>query len=142
MAFTIKNPPEFTLEVEQWTRDTEADGAEMAKVPEALLNNDVYLKNQIERQENVTLVTLLASGWSGSAAPYEQTVPVPGAVEGMEPTVWSALGDGADAATQKAYTKAFGIICGGTASLTDGSATFKVYKKPATDITIGLKGVN
>ena len=44
MAFTIKNPPEFTLEIPQWDRDSLGDGIEMAKVPEALLNNEVYLK--------------------------------------------------------------------------------------------------
>lgn len=48
----IKNPPEFTADVEQWTRETDADGEEMAKnVIEPLLNNDVYLKGEIERQE-------------------------------------------------------------------------------------------
>ena len=60
MAFIIKNPPEFTREVTQWTRETLADGAEMAEVPEALLNNDIYLKTQIERLEHVTEVTLTA----------------------------------------------------------------------------------
>ena len=44
MAFEIKNPPEFTLDVPQWTRETRADGVEMAKVIEKLLNNEVYLK--------------------------------------------------------------------------------------------------
>ena len=45
MAFIIKNPPEFTLEVERWTRETDADGAQMASnVIEPLLNNEVYLK--------------------------------------------------------------------------------------------------
>ena len=141
MAFIIKNPPEFTREVTQWTRETLADGAEMAEVPEALLNNDIYLKSQRERLEHVTEVALTAEGWIGENAPYSQTVLVSGAAEGMEPTVVSALADGADAATAKAYIKAFGIICGGTAELTDGQAVFKVYKKPVTDITIGLKGV-
>jgi hypothetical protein len=141
MAFTIKNPPEFTLEIPQWDRDTLGDGIEMAKVPEALLNNEVYLKAVAERLEHVTLVTLPASGWTGSAAPFTQAVAVPGAVEGMEPMLVSALEDGASAAEQKAYIKAYGIICGGTAELGDGTATFKVYKKPASDITVGLKGV-
>ena len=37
--------------------------------------------------------------------------------------------------------KAFGIVSSGTASVGDGTATFKVYKKPVTDIVVGLKGV-
>lgn len=141
MAFTIKNPPEFTLEIPQWDRDSLGDGIEMAKVPEALLNNEVYLKAVAERLEHVTPVTLPASGWTGSVAPFTQAVSVPGAVAGMEPMLVSALRLGASAAEQKAYIKAYGIICSGTAELGDGTATFKVYKKPASDITVGLKGV-
>lgn len=141
MAFTIKDPPEWSTEIAQWDQNTFADGSEMAKVPEALLNNEVWLKKEKERLENVTEVTLTAAGWTGDAAPYSQTVYVSGATVDMEPLVVSALADGASAETQKAYVKAFGILCGGTAVLADGQATFKVYKKPATDITIGLKGV-
>ena len=141
MAFMIKNPPEFTLEIPQWDRDSLGDGIEMAKVPEALLNNEVYLKAVAERLEHVTLVTLPASGWTGSVAPFTQAVSVPGAVAGMEPMLVSALEDGASAAEQKAYIKAYGIICSGTAELGDGAAMFSVYKKPASDITVGLKGV-
>ena len=141
MAFTIKNPPEFTMEIPQWDRDTLGDGTEMTKVPEALLNNEVYLKAFAERLEHVTPVTLPASGWTGDAAPFTQTVAVSGAAEGMEPMVVNALADGASEAEQKAYIKAYGILCSGTAELGDGTATFKVYKKPASDITIGLKGV-
>ena len=141
MAFMIKNPPEFTLEIPQWDRDSLGDGIEMAKVPEALLNNEVYLKAVAERLEHVTLVTLPASGWTGSVAPFTQAVSVPGAVAGMEPMLVSALRLGASAAEQKAYIKAYGIICSGTAELGDGAAMFSVYKKPASDITVGLKGV-
>ena len=138
----MKNPPEFTEEVEQWTRETDADGAEMAKeVIEPLLNNDVYLKGEIERSEHVTLVTLTAVGWTGTVAPYSQTVTVSDAKESMEPILVSALADGASEAVQKAYSKAFGLVSCGTANVGDGTATFKVYKKPATDITVGLKGV-
>lgn len=142
MAFTIQNPPEFTLEVEQWTRETDADGAQMASnVIEPLLNNEVYLKTELERQERVALVTLTAAGWGGSAAPYTQTVQVNGAREGMEPVMVSALADGATLEAQKAYIKAFGILCGGTGILGEGTATFGVYKKPVVDITVGLRGV-
>ena len=59
MAFTIKNPPEFTLEVEQWTRETDADGDQMASgVIEPMLNNEVYLKTEQERLEHTALVIL------------------------------------------------------------------------------------
>ena len=137
----IKNPPEFTLEVERWTRKTKGNGDEMAKVIAKLLNNSIYNKAENERQEHVTLITLTASGWAGSAAPYTQTITVSNAKENMEPILVSALADGASEAVQKAYSKAFGIVSSGTASVGDGTATFKVYKKPVTDIIVGLKGV-
>lgn len=86
-------------------------------------------------------VVLTAAGWIGSSVPYMQTVAAPGATQDSEAIVVSALADGATEATQKAYSKAFGIVVSGTASLGNGTATFKVYKKPVTDIKIGLKGV-
>ena len=95
----------------------------------------------INRQEHVTLITLTAAEWTGDAAPYEQTVAVEGVTAADNPMLVSALEDGADLATQKAYSKAFGILASGTGATADGSVTFKVYKKPATDLVAGLKGV-
>lgn len=101
----------------------------------------IAMCKEFNRSIHVTQVTLTASGWTGSAAPYTQTVSVPDATADLEPILVSALDDGASADTQKAYAKAFGIISCGTAVLGDGTATFKVYKKPATDCTVGLMGV-
>lgn len=66
MAFTIKDPPEFTLEVNQWNRETLADGVEMAKDIEKLLNNDAYNKAQAERAIGKTLqnIRIPSSGWA------------------------------------------------------------------------------
>lgn len=104
--------------------------------------NDINSTNEAVNQLiHVTEVTLTASGWKGSSAPYSQTVTVKGATEDSEAMVVNALEDGVTEAVQKAYAKAFGIVVSGTASLGNGSATFRVYKKPVTDIKIGLKGV-
>ena len=104
--------------------------------------NDINATNKAINQINhVTEVTLTAAGWTGSAAPYTQTITVSGATEDMEAIVVSALEDGAIEATQKSYSKAFGIVTSGTAYLGEGTATFRVYKKPVIDIKIGLKGV-
>ena len=88
-----------------------------------------------------TFITFKADEWIGDAAPYSQTVAVDGVTAEDNPTLVSALEDGADLATQKAYSKAFGILASGTGTTADGSVTFKVYKKPTTDIVVGLKGV-
>lgn len=95
----------------------------------------------IKRAAEPANVTLTASGWTGDAAPYSQTVEVEGVTSEDNPIFVSLLEDGAPAETQKAYMKAFGIIASGTGTTAAGSVTFKVYKKPETDIMIGLKGV-
>lgn len=94
----------------------------------------------VNRLNHVTEVTLYSSGWSGNSAPYSQTVSVAGVTADDEPLVVSALADGASADVQKAYSKAFAILCSGTAMTSDGNVTFKVYKKPAITIVVGLKG--
>ena len=138
----VRNPPEFTMEVERWTRETDADGAAMAVVTGQLFNNTWFNKQENERQDSTALVTLAAGGWTGSAPPYVQSVAVAGAsAEGPDALLVSALEDGASLETQKAYTKAFGIVSSGTATLGDGMAVFKVYKRPEVDITVGLRGV-
>lgn len=84
-------------------------------------------------------VTLTAAGWTGDDVPYVQTAVAEGILATDNPGLVSMLADGATEAVQKAYAKAFGIISSGTGTTGDGTATFKVYKKPATDITVGLK---
>lgn len=96
------------------------------------------LKAEIRR---IIPVTLTAAGWSGSAAPYTQSASAAGITEADNPMLVSMLADGADLNTQKAYSKAFGIVASGTAVTGNGTVTFKAYKKPETDIVVGLKGV-
>lgn len=104
--------------------------------------NDINATNAAVNHLNHTAeVNLTTAGWTGSSAPYVQTVNVPGVTAEMEAVLVSALADGANAATQKAYMKAFGIISSGTAVLGNGTATFKAYEKPTTDCKVGLKGV-
>ena len=101
----------------------------------------IEMCEEFNRSIHVTQVTLTASGWTGSAAPYTQTVSVPDATADLEPILVSTLADSASVSDQKAYAKAFGIISSGTAFTADGSVTFKVYKKAATNCTVGLRGV-
>lgn len=95
----------------------------------------------VNRAEHVTIITLRASGWTGAAAPYSQTVAVSGVTANDNPLLVSNLSETASAETQAAYAKAFGRVASGAAVTVNGSVTFKVYKKPAVDISVGLKGV-
>lgn len=104
--------------------------------------NDINATNaEVNRLRHTIPLTLKAADWSGSAAPYVQTVAVPEATKASEAMLVSELEDGASVATHTAYEKAFGIISSGTAMFGEGTVTFKVYKKPATDIVVGLRGV-
>ena len=103
-------------------------------------NMDV-IDRELKKQRSPLYATLTVSGWTGSAPPYSQAVNVSGVTTDMEPILVSNLQDGATEAVQKAYAKAFGIVSSGTAATGNGTVTFKVYKKPVTDISVGLKGV-
>lgn len=139
--FEIQDPPIFQTEITKWSRETDADGDEMGRDMEKVFNNTVYNKAMIEREKTVTEVLLTAVDWQEENDLYIQTVSVPGAEAGAEPILYSALDDDADAETRKAYKKAFGIVSGGTGVTGDGTVTFKVDKRPATDCTVGLRGV-
>lgn len=135
---TLAEQPIYTELIEHWTRDSDADGEEMGNVIEQLANNIHYLKSKVN---HVILVPLMAEKWVGVTAPYVQTVEIEGVTAKDNPMLVSVLEDGAAAETQKAYNKAFGLIASGTGITEDGKVTFKVYKKPIVDITVGLKGV-
>ena len=109
-----------------------------SKISERDVDNTIVTNAKFNR---ITSVTLSASKWNGSSAPYSQTVAVNGITENDNPDLVSMLADGASAEVQKTYMKAFGYICSGVGITANGSVTFKVYTKPTIDITVGLKGV-
>lgn len=86
-------------------------------------------------------VTFLESAWTGTEPPYTQTVAVDGVTAEDNPMLVSALKDSATVEEHRVYNKAFGIIAAGIGITNDGSVTYKVYKKPATDVMVGLRGV-
>lgn len=86
-------------------------------------------------------ITLTTAGWTGETAPYIQTVSNSAVQADRDYELVSRLADGASESMQKDYNKAFALVSAGTGTTADGSVTFKVYKKPATNIVVGLKGV-
>lgn len=140
MAFEIKNPPQFTTELTQWDKETLADGEEMAKEIEKLLNNDVYMKRKMEDYRNEVEITLPADGWSGSA-PYTQTVDVLGIKATDKVQLMSAVKKDTPAETAKTWEKMAGMIKAGEAL--DGQVAFYCpIKKPTEDFNIKLVGVS
>lgn len=132
----------------QYKITTTGSKSEIEEVTEMKQEGDVFGSSElnaicaeVNRHVHVTTITLSKSGWTGTAAPYTQTVNVEGVTADMEPLLVRALADGATEATQKAYDKAYNIIVAGTGSTADGKVTFKIYKKPEIDITVGLRGV-
>ena len=107
---------------------------------QGFLDNDNYLNKCVTEDRTTIEVSLSATAWSGTAAPYTQTVTNSAIKATDNPMLVSLLAYGATEAVAKAYNKAFSIICNGTGTTADGSVTFKVYKKPETTIKVGLRG--
>lgn len=114
------------------------EGTNVVNIDDLNDNADI-IDQQLKRQTDIKTVSLPASGWTGSAAPYSQTVEVTGILATDTPVLVKMLAGTATEAVVKAYNKAFGFIFAGETA--NGTVTFKAYKKPATDLTVGLKGV-
>lgn len=94
---------------------------------------------EINKLQGTADITLPAAGWGG-AAPYTQTVQVPGVLATDVPIIGLAIADGATAEEVKLQAKAWG--CVDRAVTGDGTITFYCYNKlPAVDFTVQAKGV-
>ena len=96
------------------------------------------LNASIDKNNNIRLVTLPASGWTGDTAPYSQTISVD-TITAEDSLMMVKHTTGAENLTL--YIKQFPFIDmdGATG---DGTATFNCSKKkPTIDLVVGLKGV-
>lgn len=109
-------------EIEQMITDLEGEG---------------YLL--ISDARRVEQITLAADGWTGTSAPYEQTVTVDGIKEEDVPDIGIIYPDGCTRAQQKVINKAAGYIY--DIETGTGTVTVRCTLMPTVDITIGLKGV-
>lgn len=93
----------------------------------------------IADSRRVDNITLTVGGWTGTAAPYVQTMAVDGIKKEDVPDIGVIYPAGCTRAQQKAINKAVGYIY--DLETQDGSVIVRSTLKPVTDITLGLKGV-
>lgn len=90
-------------------------------------------------------IALPVSGWVDGTTdyntPFVQTVSNANILATDDPILTSLLPSKSAIDIQKAYNKAFGIVSSGWGITSDGTVIFGVYKKPATDITVGLRNI-
>ena len=88
----------------------------------------------------IQYVTLTVSGWTASSdgTYYTQTVAATQITADDNPMIIKNLPFSTAKSEATKYMKAFGILCAGVAETASKSVTWKVYKKPATDISVGL----
>lgn len=110
--------------------------------PEAIINGDLIVKGNLKPsggiiKDNPISITLTAANWSGSG-PYTQAVYRPTELINDFPTLVKNLSYDATPDEIVAYNIAFAILCEGCAATYPNNITFKVLKKPETDITVAL----
>lgn len=127
--------PVFSETMEQIT--TQNRGAPDTFNPryQILLDNDNYLKNQMDRQMVVTQATLSMYDWSAQS-PYTQTINIEGVGDDDCPILSKCVDLASD--VEQTYEEAYNIIAKGYAKCGEGSITFSVEDKPVRDITVNL----
>lgn len=136
----IAESPQFAATMEQVTAQDRAAPDTFNPRYQILLDNDNYLKGQVNRLERIVVVNLPAAGWS-AAAPYTQRVAVPGILAADNPELHPYTPKDLAADQVKLRQKFTGMITDGDTE--DGYATFYCgAKKPTADFPALLKGVS
>ena len=136
----IAESPQFAATMEQVTAQDRAAPDTFNPRYQILLDNDNYLKGQVNRLERIVVVNLPAAGWSATA-PYTQRVAVPGILATDNPELHPYTPKDITADELKQRQKFTGMITDGDTE--DGYATFYCgAKKPTVDLPVLLKGVS
>lgn len=120
------------------------DGATVAKNLPIAIDGEAIgeLKNSLDIAKKIIPITLTLAGWKSvngdNSAPYVQTVINEELKSSMNPDLVSMLNESATPEEQEVYNKNLAIISQGVGTVNNGSITYKVYKLPSADITIGL----
>lgn len=135
----VPENPDFDLRITAIKPDDPVHFAQMNGILTRLLTNDAYTKNNIQKQKEIHIITLPASGWN-EEAPYIQVIEAEGITENDSPIIALFLPDDANYEGEKAAKKAYSCI----SRVDTGPGTIRVTclgKKPITDIQITSKGV-
>lgn len=113
-----------------------------ALVSSGKVNENCYyfITDMLSSPTLIQYVTLSSSGWTASSdgTYYTQQVAAAQITADDNPMVIKNLPYSTGATEAKKYLKAFSILCSGVAETAAGSVTWKVFKKPVTDISVGL----
>jgi len=127
-------------------------------VSQAILGENTKLQTvsgvveQVEKciaNDTIHHVSIPLSGWRdsngaeltfSSQAPFTQVINAPWVTENSFPELYSDMDDNISTTQYKNYSKTFSILTTGLATTANGSITFKIFKRPTTDINIILKG--
>lgn len=120
------------------------DGATVAKNLPIAIDGEAIdeLRESLDIAKKIIPITLSLTDWKSAngdnSAPYVQTVINEELKSSMNPDLVSMLDESATPEEQEAYNKNLAIISQGVGTVNNGSITYKVYKLPSADITIGL----
>lgn len=112
------------------TRVIDAGLSQIQNVETPSLNKDAANKSYVDsKAPKSTTITLSASGWTGTSAPYTQTMTVSGV---LEDETLQLIQPVSAAASRAAYAEA-GVYASAQAA---DSLTFSCSEKPAEDLTV------
>lgn len=94
---------------------------------------------EVNRIQETKSVTLPAANWTGTKAPFVQTVTVEGITETDKPGQGIIYPENCTRAQQKEINRAADYLY--DLETGNGTVTFRATVKPEINITIGLKGV-
>ena len=98
------------------------------------------LQTEIDKLNLSSQVMLDKNKWTATDNKFSQAVSLAGVTTATNLEVWANITSSMDAVAQKAYLKAYAIVSSGYAVPGTDTITFYVNKKPATTITIKIKG--
>lgn len=120
----------------KFTGEVDMNENKIVNVPDPEKDTDAVNKAYVDSKHHAATVTATATGWTGDAAPYVQTIAVDGIVETDNPHYGVVYSEDAD--TRQAEKEAFSLV--DDLETADGSITFTCFEdKPEVDLNIQLE---